>query len=168
MNSDVLLYFQIQRQIFGVCPCCGEIFRLSDCNVYARTKPKPDWMDQLAAKSAVLDRTENRIEEQAEAVREKARERGKRQAQARIRKMDPIFAPRGLQAADAKILLNPVDFVVFEGLNGGSVRHMTFLDRKSTNDQRRAIQESIGETLHAGRVEWRTIRVADDGGMKME
>ena len=47
MNSELIKFFSVQRQIFGVCSCCGDIFRLSDAKVYLKEKPQPDWMDKL-------------------------------------------------------------------------------------------------------------------------
>lgn len=32
-NNQLLKFFQLQRQIFGVCPYTGNIFRLSDCHI---------------------------------------------------------------------------------------------------------------------------------------
>ena len=39
MNSELIKFFSVQRQIFGVCSCCGDIFRLSDAKVYLKEKP---------------------------------------------------------------------------------------------------------------------------------
>ena len=39
MKSEILKFFNIQRQIFGVCPECMEFIRLSDSRVFQRTKP---------------------------------------------------------------------------------------------------------------------------------
>ena len=43
MHQQTLLFFQYQRQIFGICTCCGEFFRLSDCKVYQEAKAPTDW-----------------------------------------------------------------------------------------------------------------------------
>jgi hypothetical protein len=46
MHQQTLLFFQYQRQIFGICTCCGEFFRLSDCKVYQEAKAPTDWLDK--------------------------------------------------------------------------------------------------------------------------
>ena len=46
-DNNLLKFFQLQRQIFGVCPNTGSIFRLSECHIYVKKKPEPDWMQQL-------------------------------------------------------------------------------------------------------------------------
>ena len=61
MKSELIKFFAIQRQIFGVCTCCGEIFRLSDANIYIKKKPEPDWMNKLNQSNARLDKTEQKI-----------------------------------------------------------------------------------------------------------
>ena len=33
-QQDMLIFFEYQRQIFGICPCCGDFFRLSDTKIY--------------------------------------------------------------------------------------------------------------------------------------
>ena len=80
MNHELIKFFSIQRQIFGVCNCCGDIFRLSDANVYLKKKPTPDWMDKYEAAEARIDRAEEKIDDQEAEVREKAREKGRLEA----------------------------------------------------------------------------------------
>ncbi len=77
MNADLIKFFSYQRQIFGVCPCCGELFRLSDCKVYRKDAPITDWKEKLEKQSAALDRFEKKLDEKMEAMREKAREAGR-------------------------------------------------------------------------------------------
>ena len=81
MNKDLIRFFSIQRKIFGVCTCCGDIFRLSDAHVYVKEKPASDWMDKLHKSERSLDLQEDKISEEKEAVKEIAREKGRKQAQ---------------------------------------------------------------------------------------
>jgi predicted Holliday junction resolvase-like endonuclease len=169
MKSEALFYFRIQRQIFGVCPCCGELFRLSECQVYARSRPGRDWLDALIARDESLNRVEERIEGKAAEVREQAREKGRRLARSLVRRIDPVFAPLGLRAEDAKVLFHPVDYVVYEGLSGSAgVKRVGFLDRRAQSREHQRIQESIEDTIEAGRVDWHTIRIGQDGIAKFE
>lgn len=169
MIDDLVRFFAIQRNIFGLCPCCGELFRLSDCRVYLGSKPKKDWMDVLDAKDARLDRVDGRIDEIEETLREKARAAGRRLAQRVIRRIDPVFAPRGLNADDAKVLFHPVDYVVFSGMkNSGTIRQILFLDRETKAPGRRSLQRSIEKVVETEKYEWLTIRVQEDGMIKDE
>lgn len=48
MRTDLeTLFFSLHRHLFGVCPQCQELLRLSDCHIFSGRKPKPDWMDDL-------------------------------------------------------------------------------------------------------------------------
>src|SRR5881396_2866699 len=107
MKSDILKFFSIQRQIFGICPRSGELFRLSDCKVYVKSKPTHDWMDKLDAKSRLLDGMEEKIDEAEEGLREKAREKGRKLAYRTIKALDTVFTPRKLNPDDAKVVFHP-------------------------------------------------------------
>lgn len=169
MIDDIVRFFAIQRNIFGLCPCCGEIFRLSDCRVYLRTKPQRDWMDILDSKDDRLNRKEEQIDEIEETLREKAREAGRRMARRAITRIDPIFAPRRLNADDAKVLFHPVDYVVFCGMkDSGNVREIVLLDRKAEAPKRRRVQKSIEKVVEAGKYDWLTVRVQNDGSLVEE
>ena len=63
MKSELIKFFSVQRQIFGVCSCCGDIFRLSDAKVYLKEKPQPDWMDKLQKSEERLDNQEEKIKD---------------------------------------------------------------------------------------------------------
>ena len=93
MTTSLVDFFSIGRAIFGVCPCCGDVFRLSDCRVFPVREPAPDWMDDLDGKDLKLDRAEERLAEREGELRERAREKGRREAMKRVRKLDPVFAP---------------------------------------------------------------------------
>ncbi len=164
MISDIVHFFGIQRNIFGLCPCCGELFRLSDCRIYLRTRPKKDWMDILEAKNGRLDRVEEKIDGMEGALRDEARAIGRRMAHRAIRKIDRVFAPRRLNADDAKVLFHPVDYVVFNGLcNSGDISRILFLDRETKTPKGRRLQRSIEKVLDTAKYEWITIRIQNDG-----
>ena len=61
MKSNLIKFFAIQRQIFGLCTCCGEIFRLSNTNVYMKKKPPADWMTKYDQSEFRLDKIEDKI-----------------------------------------------------------------------------------------------------------
>lgn len=166
MNNEIIRFFAVQRSIFGLCPCCGELFRLSDSKVFLKSKPKKDWMDILQTRDARLDDIEQQIDDAEEALREKARVAGRRSAHLAIRRIDPVFAPRRLNADDAKVLFHPVDYIVFRGMKDqGTIREIILLDGESISPERVRLQESIERTIQSGSYEWLTIRVQDDGAI---
>jgi len=169
MSSDIVRFFAVQRSIFGLCPCCGELFRLSDTRVFLKTRPKKDWMDILRARDARLDGVEERIDSAEEALREKARIVGRRSARLAVRRIDPVFAPRRLNADDAKVLFHPVDYVVFRGMKEqGTIREIILLDGETRAPDRIRLQKSIEKVIEMGNYEWLTVRVQEDGSVVEE
>lgn len=162
-------FFSIQRSIFGLCPNSGQLFRLSDCKVYLKTKPAKDWMDRISDEDDRLSRLEEKLDEKEESLREKARERGRKLAQKMIREVDTVFTPKRLNPDDAKVIFHPDDYVLFKGMKGGGcIKEIAFLDRETKSKERRSIQRSIEKTIERGHYEWLTIRVHEDGSIKEE
>jgi predicted Holliday junction resolvase-like endonuclease len=163
MKQDLIRFYRVQRNIFGICPHSGHIFRLSDCKVFLRTKPKRDWKDELNHESDRLDRGEERLDEREEQLREVARKKGRKQAFQTIKRIDTVFAPRKLNPDDAKVLFHPVDYIVFDGMKTAAMKNLLLLDRSGTTGDRRALQRSIEKTVSRGNYEWVTISIDDDG-----
>jgi len=166
MSSPLLAYFAIQRAVFGVCPNCADFFRLSDSRVFLRAKPKPDWMDALDQKGKRLDAAEEKLADMEEELRVKAREAGRIEAMKQIRKVDPIFTPRGLNPDDAKVVFHPIDYLVFDGMKTGpKMRRVLLLDRQSPDAEHQALQRSIETAISKRRVDWKTLHVQPDGSI---
>jgi len=109
---------------------------------------------------------EESIAEIENDLRVQARARGRKNAQKAIRSIDRVFSPRKLHADDAKVLLHPVDYIVFSGMNSSNnINRIVFLDRLSKDAQRRRLQRSIEKTIEAGKYEWVTLRVSENGTM---
>src|SRR5205807_1604366 len=142
MKRELVSFYRVQRNIFGICPHSGEIFRLSDCKVSLRTKPKRDWKDRIDHESERLDNIEERLEEREESLREAARKRGRILAMRTIKLLDPVFTPRRLNPDDAKVLFHPVDYIVFNGMKCGSTKNLILLDRFASSEERRKVQSS--------------------------
>lgn len=168
MNPDLIKFFSYQRQIFGLCPCCGELFRLSDCKVYRKEAPVSDWKEKLEKQNAALDRFEAKLDEKMGAMREKARETGRKQADKLIKKVDPVFAPLKLNPDDAKVVFHPIDFVVFNGMKAKDLKNLIVLDSKEKSKDLLHIQESVLNTIEKKSYEWLTINVANDGKIEIQ
>ena len=168
MNKDLIKFFAVQRQIFGLCTCCGEIFRLSDAHVYVKEKkPAPDWLDKFNASERRLDNLENKISDEEGEVREVAREKGRKEALKATRKIDTIFKPNRLQADDAKVMFHPVDFLVFDGMKvSNEIKKLVLLDREVKRKEDMKIQESIQKTVSDKNYEWVTMQIQEDGSIE--
>jgi predicted Holliday junction resolvase-like endonuclease len=134
-----------------------------------RFADQPDWMDILGAKDGRLDREEERIHEIGGALRGEARAAGRRMAQNVIKRIDPVFAPRRLNADDAKVFFHPVDYIVSSGLNKSeTTREILFLDRETKAPKRRHLQRRIEKPVEAGKYDLLTIRIQDRGTINEE
>jgi len=168
MKKEIFDFFSLQRQIFGLCPHCHELFRLSECDIYLKQRPVQDWMTAIDRETARLGELEARIEDKKEALREKARVQGRASALKAARKVDQVFSPRRLNPDDAKVLFHPVDYIVFDGMKQGEMRRLLLLDRQTADKQHRKVQGSIEKAVEKQRYEWQTLRVGVEGEIERE
>ena len=169
MESDVVRFFALQRQIFGICPKCQDFFRLSDCKIFLKKKPVPDWMDKITFEEDSLDEAEKKLEEKKKDLQKKAQEKGRKSAQLAVKKIDPIFTPRKLNPDDAKVIFHPIDYIVFNGMKAPEpIKNIILLDRQAKDGNHRALQKSIERVVEQENYEWQTLRVQEDGKIKAE
>lgn len=163
MKQELVGFYRVQRNIFGICPKSGNIFRLSDCKVFLKSKPKHDWKDKLDHESDRLQGVEDKLDELEGKLREAARKKGRRQASMLVKSIDPVFTPRKLNPDDAKVLFHPVHYIVFNGMKADSLKNLLLLDRNAVSGDRKALQRSIEKVVTKGDYEWVTISVNEDG-----
>jgi predicted Holliday junction resolvase-like endonuclease len=168
MKSDVVKFFALQRQIFGICPKCEDFFRLSECKIFKK-KPVPDWKDEITLEKDRLDEAEEKLEEKKKELQRKAQEKGRISAQLAVKKIDPIFTPRKLNPDDAKVIFHPIDYIVFNGMKAPEpIKNIILLDREEKGTDHRALQKSIEKVVEHENYEWQTLRVKEDGKIKVE
>ena len=126
-------------------------------------------MDRLGKEEERLSKIEEKLAEKEDMLREKAREKGRVLAQKKVRRVDPIFHPRRLNPDDSKVIFRPIDYIVFNGMkDGGSIKNIVLLDRETKEGNHRAIQKSIERVVEKESYEWQTLRVQEDGKIKVE
>lgn len=171
-QHEILLFFTYQREIFGICPCCGQFFRLSDCKIYKDERKRSDWLARMQREDRKLDLLEEKVNEDLEFYKEQAREKGRKEASRLTRKVDHIFTPMKLNADDAKVIFHPVDFVVFNGMkaaaNGEGLKNILLLDGEKRSTEAKQIQQSLRKAVEKEQYEWLTLRVNDDGTIQEE
>jgi len=172
MQNQVIEFYSSLRQIFGVCDCCGEIFRVSDCKLYQKKKPAVDWKEKIDSEISRLDRLEEKLQKKIELAREAAREAGRKGADKLVKKIDPIFSPLRLNPNDAKVIFHPVDFIVFNGMNSNSgdttIKNLVLLDKNNRKGEYQKIQSSIDKAVNKANYEWLTLRVEENGTITEE
>jgi predicted Holliday junction resolvase-like endonuclease len=142
-RNPIVDFFHRLRRLFGNCPCCDTVFRLSDCNIYHQTKPEADWKNTLDKQREKLDSMEEKITEKIEAAREVAHESGRKVAKKLIKKIDPVFSPLRRDASHAKMLFHPVDLLVFKGMQNDYIKNIIFLDQFTTTPAQLQLQNSV-------------------------
>ena len=60
---------------------------------------------------------------------------------------------------EARFLGSPIDFVVFEGLDGDRVERVVFVEVKTGGSSLSARERRVRDAVREGRVEWREIRI---------
>lgn len=168
MKNNMLKFFRLQRQIFGICPNSGGFFRLSDCRIAGREIPEPDWMDKMDLSSKRIDKQEENLSAKESEMRAVATLEGKKLANKVARKVDKIFTPRKLNPDDCKVIFHPVDYIVFNGDKVNDIKNLIFLDRKIKSPKNRVLQHSIRKTVEKENYEWLTLRVENSGSIKEE
>jgi predicted Holliday junction resolvase-like endonuclease len=166
-NDNLLKFFQLQRHIFGVCPHSGNVFRLSDCQIYIKKKPSPDWLQQIEASQRRIDKLEEKLDGREADIREKARIAGRNEANKMVKKIDKLFQPLKLNPDDSKVIFHPVDFIVFNGMKTGFLKNIVFIDKAQSKSDMR-LQESIKNVIEKKKYEWITLRVEENGAIKEE
>jgi predicted Holliday junction resolvase-like endonuclease len=59
---------------------------------------------------------------------------------------------------DARFLGQPVDFVVFDGLDEGDLRRIVFVEVKTGESKLTTRERSIRDAIREGRIAWREVR----------
>jgi predicted Holliday junction resolvase-like endonuclease len=155
------------RNILGICPHCDRFFRLTDISLSYRTKPRRTFLDTLEKDEGRLEKAQERFQELRGEIREQARERGRRQLPKLLKKADSIFSRRGYFPQDAKALFDPIDFIVFDGMNQKDrVRRIVLFDGPADGRVRETVQRSTRRAVKAGNYEWRTVKVDEDGKIR--
>ena len=169
MKSPLVATLQDFRRVLGVCPCCGEIFRLTDQLIAYRAKPSATWLDRLEADEERQQRAGDEFAEDERPIRELAKERGRQALPRLLREAEPVFGCRGYFAHDVTPLFDPVDYIIFDGMNASSaVTRLVLFDGPPLGHARKRVQRSIQRALEAGNYEWKTVRMGKDGRIQPE
>jgi predicted Holliday junction resolvase-like endonuclease len=163
MAGNLGTTFDELGHILGVCPCCGDLFYLSETRPYLAGKQPHSVVDQIRAAEYRLERVEEKLAEIEADLRDQAAIAGLRTAKKLLKKIDPVFSGAGYDPHDVKVIFHPVTYVVFNGMSQGRVRDIVLLAKTPENKASEQIQASIGRALRSGNVEFKTLHVDNDG-----
>jgi predicted Holliday junction resolvase-like endonuclease len=167
--KELLDVFQSFRKILCVCPCCGEIVRISDLHLKYSGKATKTWLDKYELQLLSLQEKEHLFEEKEAELHEKAIERGRSKVPLMVKNcLCSEFKKLEYDPYDIKAVMDPVDFVVFDGLNARQkVQSVTFLSRKPNSSMRR-VTDSIRKTIDQGKYDWKVARITTKGIVNFE
>lgn len=167
MSPFVQSFAELQ-QLFGICPCCDEVFRLSEARLFVDAPPPKSPFDKVAEGVRRLEASVERFEEQEASLREEATEQGRRSAARRMGKLLPLLARHRVHPQDVKVLFSPVRYVAFPGMNDGEPRGIQFYDPPAKTKSQEKLQRSLELALAAGNYAWLTLNVGADGSISGE
>jgi len=156
------------KRICGFCPCCGELFRLSEVSLYTREAPPRTPFDRVDEARDHLDHAIERFDDQEAEIREAAKRRGQAQARKHLKRIAPFFVGRRIDPQDVKVIFSPVNYVVFRGLARDSPTAIELIDGEPITREHEKVQNSIERTIKAGNMEWHTLRIDADGRVARE
>lgn len=160
---DLLKAFTGFQTIYGFCPCCGELFRLSDAKLFVSTPPPRTAFDDLQDEIQKHQTALTRFEKNRERFQDASRKEGREAARSRLATIAPFFTSKNIDPNDVKVLFDPVLYLAFRGMTHGACTELQFIDTPPDTENRRKLHASLSSALRAGNVEWRTFQVRDDG-----
>jgi predicted Holliday junction resolvase-like endonuclease len=154
-------YIQESRHIFSVCPECESVARIPNLELSRKGKYLPDWLDKIEAGIQRTEQDKFDLGQKAKSLREAARNEVEAELlPRRLREIAPAFAKTGYDPRDVGAILDPVQFVVFEGMSSeDGVRKVVFFSMTTGG----ARLDSLGRAVKNRAYDWNLIRVADDG-----
>lgn len=166
---ELINAFQSFRMILCVCPCCGEIVRVSDLHLQYNRKVAKTWLDNYELELVSLGDKERLFEEKEEMLRQKSIERGRAKVPMIVKQcLCEDFKQLNYDPYDIKAVMDPVDFVVFDGLNEGKeVRSVTFLTRTPSIIMQPVI-DSLKKAVDNTKYDWKVARISTTGKVEFE
>lgn len=165
---NLVSVFQDFKRIYGFCPCCHERFRLSDTVLFTRQAPPRTDFDNLDTERKTVENKKRRLEAQRAILKEKACVDGRIAAQKRLQRFQPFFSRQRINLKDVRVLFDPVDYLAFRGLGHGVCKELIFIDREPDSSGRERLHKSMRDAIDSGNLEWKTIRIADNGSITVK
>lgn len=145
------------QEILAICPCCGEIFRLVEGKfIFPQKRPKASEFSELVSlESKLADRewrlelAVERFEKRLQEQRQQLIEQGRKLAKKKLKKIDPTFSAKNIDPQDVKVIFNPVEYVIFYGLNSSNgVDFIDFVSRSPASKVQEVItKEPLNKSL---------------------
>ena len=181
--NNLILFIDSLQNILGMCPCCGDIFLLTDAKlIFSEKKENKSkyGLFLLSQKKIELQRLEiekmeaslEKLEEKhwqvIEAIKEKSQQAGRRSANKTLKKLDPVFSGRSIDPKDVKVLFDPIEYVVFDGMRNGKIKKVELVGRRPKSKKEENIEKSINKAIKQGDYNFEILRIGKDGKIELE
>lgn len=191
---DYQIYVDILKEqvhIFGLCPCCGDIFNLSDVIISTGTKKaiisETKSIIELQNKNYNLEDKYSFLSEKLEDnhynimdLKEEARDtttieivkkkiEGRKEAIKKTKSFFPLFAKKNIDPRDLKLIFSPIEFVVFNGMaEKKKLKNIVLLGKKPDNKEQEKIVKTIVNCIEKGNLDFKVIRFSESGNIEYE
>jgi predicted Holliday junction resolvase-like endonuclease len=163
--NDLVQQFQDFRTILCVCPCCGDIVRISDLKIKTTGKTSRTWRDKYDHDVQKMDKMEEKFDEMEKGLRDAARERGRIAAQQVYNNaISPALKKMKYNPFDVKPVFYPIDFLVFDGMNDKeAVDELILLSRHSNSSTLNSIRDKVELAITKKNYGWQEARIDEEG-----
>ncbi len=167
--SELFKEFQEFRKILCICPCCGELHRVSDLKLKAKGPSVDTWLDQHEKKVQLFEKKEERFQDKESELRKKAVEKGRIDAEKTTRKaISPELRALRLVPQDVIPILHPVDFVVFKGMTKQTISNIMFLSSKCKSPTLNTARRQIEKAINKKKYNFQVARIDEKGNIGFE
>lgn len=168
--SELFEEFQEFRKILCACPCCNQFARVSDLRLIVKGPGTMTWLDSFEKQLLALSKKEMKFQEEEGELRELAREKGRKEAKKYVNKaLSPSFKALKYDVDDVKPIFNPIDFLVFKGMNKkDQIDEIIMLSGKCNNAPLTTLRNQVKKAITKKNYDWQVARIGDLGGITFE
>lgn len=166
---NLFVEYQLFRKILAFCPC-GKIHRISDLHLVSKAETPKTWLDEYEANARTLSEKEEAFEDQIKNLRMKAVEKGRKEAvRAFYNAVCPSIRKLKINPFDLKPILNPIDFVAFNGMTEDEeISDIVLLTREHPCAYLNPVRGQIRKAVEKNRYEWQVAHIDETGKILME
>jgi len=148
MQVDQMIKNLKTSKLYAQCPC-GEEFAISDTFLFDGTKTFPkEALDAQATLQNALDERKADLAKQIKQIKERtAKTTAAVNIGKSLEKILPVAKDFKWVVPDTKVLGDPIDMLIFNGLSVGKVDSLSFVEVKSGNARLNTHQKSIRDAL---------------------
>ena len=172
--NNIFFYISEFNNIYGICPCCDELFKLAEASIKFPDKKFPnDPINKIRKEEEFIIKEEEKLvkyEEKMyqslEIARERHRDSGRKKAKQMLRKIDPYFSGRNVNPQDVKTIFHPIEFITFNGLNSSEyIKNIELVSIKPESKEKELVLKSLIHSIKNGNYKFETLVIDHDGSV---